>query len=429
MEMALPKLYRVRQTFPAPEVKDIPGTIATELGRARFKERVRPGGRIAVAVGSRGVARIDRICRAVVEALRDRGYSPIIVPAMGSHGGGTARGQEEVLAGYGITEATMGAPVVASMEVVELGRTDEGDPVYFDRVAGQCDGIVAINRVKAHTDFRGRWESGVLKMLVIGLGNDAGAQVIHRHGTRGLRECIPKAARVILANAPFILGFGIVENAYEQPAEIRAMTPEEIWEIEAELLIKAKSLAARLPFARAELLIVDELGKNISGSGMDTNVLGRMAIETEPDPERPKIRRIVVLDVTPESHGNAIGIGLADYTTLKLLQKIDWKPFLNNTWASAFHERSKIAVPMETEQRAILAALRSCWDVPGERARVARIRNTLEITELFVSEALLSELDTDHPVEIVSGPWEMEFSPEGDLVKTGPHSLGGEHQA
>ena len=292
-----------------------------------------------MGIGSRGVSGIAGIAKTTVDTLREMGYQPFIVAAMGSHGGATAAGQRELLAGYGVTPEAMGVPVKTDMETVVLGTNPVGLPIYFDKNAYEADGIVLVNRVKPHTDFHSTHESGVLKMMVIGLGKRDGASQVHKLGVRGLREVLPAVGRFLVKNTRFALGLAIVENAEDMPAEIAALEPETIFESEPVLLERARSLMGRLPFDQIDVLVVGELGKNYSGAGMDPNVIGRLLIETQPDFDRPLITRLVVLDVSDESHGNIVGVGFADLTTERLVSKLDPESFRINVITSCCLER------------------------------------------------------------------------------------------
>ncbi len=346
------------------------------------------------------------------------------MPAMGSHGGGTPRGQLQVLGGYGITPKAVNAPIDAAMEVDEIGRDADGYPIFFSRAAREADGIIAINRVKVHTDYQSDLESGVTKMLVIGLGKRAGAESIHKRGLRGLSEGIPAAARVIMAQVPFRLGVATVENAYEELAVVKAILPRDLLREEKELLQYCRTLLLQLPFDHADVLIVEEIGKEICGTGMDTNVIGRLMITGEKDFERPFIRRIAVLDLTNASHGNCTGLGLADFITERVYQKIDLKAFYVNTLTGAMVERGKIPMIMASDEEAIKAAAQTAWDVDPAKVKMAKIRNTLEIYELQVSETLLGDILSDkekaQEIEVV-GPWEdFHFTAQGELLSPTP---------
>ena len=294
-----------------------------------------------MGVGSRGVHGIDVVARTIVNTLLAMEYQPFIVAAMGSHGGATAEGQRALLAGYGVTPEAMGVPVKTNMDALVLGTNPVGLPIYFDKNAYEADGIVLVNRVKPHTDFRGAHESGVLKMLVIGLGKREGASQVHKLGLRGMHEVLPAVGRFLVKNTRFALGVAIVENAEDRPAEIVAIEPESIFDIEPALLERARSLMGRLPFDQIDVLVVGELGKNYSGAGMDPNVIGRLMVETQPDFERPVVTRLAVLDVSDESHGNIVGVGFADLTTERLVAKMDPASFRINVLTSCFLERAQ----------------------------------------------------------------------------------------
>lgn len=321
--MQLPRMLKVRQHFERRGITDLPAHVSREVGRMLAARAIRPGSRIAIAVGSRGINHIPEIVAQVVAEVRKAGGEPFIIPAMGSHGGGTAEGQAEVLKNLGVTAERVGAPIISSLDVVQIGETEEGLPVYLDKNAAGADGIILVNRVKAHTDFHGPTESGLIKMLCIGLGKHKQATLVHYYGVYGLLELIPKMARVVLAKASIICGVAVVEDAYDEPARVIALAPPEIEAREKELLLESKALMPSLPFDALDVLVVDRLGKNISGTGMDTNIIGRLMIRGEKEPDSPRINKIVLLDLTEETHGNALGVGLADFTTRRLVEKID----------------------------------------------------------------------------------------------------------
>jgi hypothetical protein len=386
----------VRQSIPQPRVADIPGAVRRAIRESRVRERVTAGGRIAVGVGSRGITAIPTVARAAVTTLKEMGYRPFVVAAMGSHGGATADGQRELLAGYGITSEALGVEVRTDMETVVLGTSPIGLPIYFDKNAYEADGIVLLNRVKPHTDFHSVHESGVLKMLVIGLGKREGASQVHRLGVRGLKEVLPAVGRILVEKTPFALGVAIIENAEDMPAEIVAIEPDQIFDVEPRLLDRARGLMGRLPFDQIDVLIVGELGKNYSGAGLDPNVIGRLMIETQPDFDRPAITRLAVLDVSEESHGNAVGIGLADLTTERLVSQIDPEPLRINTLTSCCLERSRIPIALPSDREVIQAALETCWRIDPAEARMVLIPNTLEVKTLWVTEPLAAEVRA-HP--------------------------------
>jgi Lactate racemase N-terminal domain len=425
--MVFPPLARVRQSIPQPRVEDVPGTIRRLIRESRIRERVAAGGTIAVGVGSRGVHAIDLMARTIVESLSELGYRPFIVAAMGSHGGATADGQRELLAGYGVTARAMGVAVKTDMETVVLGTNPVGLPIYFDKNAYEADGIVLVNRVKPHTDFHATHESGVLKMLVIGLGKRDGASQVHKLGVRGLSEVLPAVGRFLVKNTRFALGVAVVENAEDVPAEIVALEPETIFEVEPVLLNRARHLMGRLPFDQIDLLVVGELGKNYSGAGMDPNVIGRLFIETQPDFDRPVVTRLVVLDVSDESHGNIVGVGFADLTTERLVSKLDPQSFRINTLTSCCLQRSRIPLTLPTDRDVIEAALATCWRIDPALARVVVIPNTLELKNLWVSRQLEDEVRAHPNLTRETDFLPMPFGGEGSLDQTAlfPESVCG----
>lgn len=423
--MTFPPLARVRQSIPQPRVEDVPGTVGKLIRSSRLRQRVRPGGTIAVGIGSRGINGIDVVARVIVDTLKSMDYQPFIVAAMGSHGGATAEGQRELLAGYGVTADAMGVPVKTDMETIELGTNPIGLPIYFDRNAHQADGIVLANRVKPHTDFRGVHESGVLKMLTIGLGKREGASQVHKLGVRGLCEVLPAVGRFLVENTRFALGLALLENAEDETADIIALEPETIFEVEPKLLERARGLMGRLPFDQIDVLIVGELGKNYSGAGMDPNVIGRLYIETQPDFDEPKVTRLAVLDVSDESHGNIVGIGFADLTTERLVSRMDPAPFRINTLTSCCLERSRIPITLATDRDVIEQALETCWRVDPAEARVVVIPNTLEVKTLWVSRPLEQEVRAHPQLARQTDYNPMPIAADGslDLVGLFPESV------
>ncbi|GAB4437565.1 MAG: lactate racemase domain-containing protein [Chloroflexi bacterium OHK40] len=406
----LPPLYRVRQRWETRPIADIPGAVRAQLDAVGLRGRITPGMRVAVTAGSRGIRDIVAITAAAVAWLREAGAEPFIVPAMGSHGGATATGQLKLLASLGITEASMGCPIHATMDVVELGQIADGTPVYMDRFAAEADGVLAINRVKTHTSFEGPIESGLAKICAVGLGKRQGAETVHRTAVYGLKQQMVPMARVVVERGNVLAGLAIVEDAREQTAELVALPPEEIGgPAEARLLERSKALMARLPFHQLDVLVVDELGKNISGTGMDTNVIGRLPIPGEPPPTSPVINVIVVLDLTPETQGNANGMGLADLTTARLASKVDFRSTYVNVLTAGLVGLCKGGLPivLPTGRDAVATAVKVCGRANPADARLARIRNTLLLEELLVSPALLPEVEA-HPGLELLGPasWE-----------------------
>ena len=412
--MALPKMIRVRQTFPRPRVADIPKAVTETLGSAAL--RVKPGDTVAVGAGSRGIANIDVIVGATVRWLKDLGARPFVFPAMGSHGGGTAEGQLSVLEHYGITEATMGCPVRATMEVIQVGEA-LGLPVWLDKLASEADWIGIVNRVKPHTDFKGSIESGLFKMMTIGLGKHKGAIQYHRANIHhGYETVITSVGREMLAKARIGFGVGIVENGYDETAVVEAFAPEALESGERRLLKSAREWMARLPFSPIDVLIVEEMGKNISGSGMDTNIIGRPTNPFEPFPNDPKILWIVTLDLTEESYGNAVGIGNADFTTRRLVEKIDMKPTLINAITACAPGGAKVPATFDTDREAVETALSCIGLTPPDKARVIRIKNTLMLGEIEVSEAYAAEVAKRPDLTPIGDASPLPFDAAGRIV-------------
>jgi len=409
----LPRMLRVRQSFARPRVADIPAAVARTLEAARLP--VKRGDTVAVGAGSRGIANIDAVVGATVRWLREQGARPFVFPAMGSHGGGTPEGQLSVLEHYGITEATMGCPIRATMDVVQVGEA-LGLPVWLDRYAAEADWIGLVNRVKLHTDFKGEIESGLFKMMTIGLGKHRGAIQYHRANIHhGYETVITSVGREMLARVRIGFGLAVVENGYDETAHVEAFAPGDLEAGERRLLKQAREWMARLPFSPIDVLVVEEMGKNISGSGMDTNVIGRPSNPHEPFPADPKILWIVVLDLTDESYGNATGIGNADFTTRRLVERIDMKPTLINCITACAPNGAKIPATYETDREAVEAALSCIGLMPPDRARVVRIRNTLMLGELEVSEAFAPELARRPDVTVLGDPVPLSFDAAGRL--------------
>jgi hypothetical protein len=376
---------------------------------------VAPGARIAIAAGSRGIANLVEILRATAEAVRGLGGEPFLVPAMGSHGGATAEGQVELLSGLGVTERAVGCPIRSSMEVVEVPGTGTSEyRVYMDHLAFESDGVIVVNRIKPHTDFHGRYESGLVKMAVIGLGKRAQAEEMHRWGVRGLTELLPSAAAQLFEVGKILLGIGIVENAYDETMAVETLIPQRILAREPELLDLARANMPRLPTDELDLLIVDRMGKEISGTGLDSKVIGRMRIPGQPEPASPRVARILVADMTPFGHGNATGMGLADITTRRLFDKIDFESTNTNVATTGFLERAKVPMVARTAREGAEWALRSCGPSIVGRERVARILDTLHLEEVYVSRAVLAELEGREGVDVV-GEEEECFGGDGEL--------------
>jgi hypothetical protein len=411
--MAFPKMVRVKQELEGPALADIPGAVRDTMRSLRLQEQVKPGQSVAITSGSRGVANIDRITRAVVDELKGLGLRPFICPTMGSHGEATAEGQLKILEHYGITEATMGCPMKSSMEVVEIGKV-KGTTVFCDKNAWGADHIAVVGRVKAHTDFDGEIESGLYKMMAIGLGKQHGAENYHRAGHHySYGEIFPLVGQAVLDSGHVLFGLGIVENGRDQTAKVQAVLPKDFAAVEKALLKEAKAWMARLPFAKLDVLIVDEMGKNISGAGMDPNVIGRTSVQKPGG--NPNIRMLFVRDITPEAEGNAIGVGMADMTHDRLVKKINYAAMYMNAITSGVPDAAKVPMAFHTDREAIETALGMIGLTPPEQARVVRIKNTLDLTEIDCSEALLAEVTAHRRLTAATEPQPMVFTADGSL--------------
>jgi len=416
-DLPMPLMYKVRQKLEVPKVEDVPGTVRAELTRIGIAKLARPGARIAITAGSRGIVNIVTVIRTVAEVLKEAGAQPFVVPTMGSHGGASPEGQRNVLKNLGITEESVGVPIVSSLEVVQVGRTPDGTPVYVDKNAAQADGIVVVARVKPHTDFDGPIESGLMKMMVIGLGKHKGALAAHRLAmTRGFQYAIPTVGRVVLKEAPIIAGLCLVENAYDQTAKIQAVLPADFEQEEMKLLVLAKRLIARLPYEQMHILLVDEQGKDITGAGMDPNVIGRIMNRASPEAVTPDITRIIIRDLTEATHGNATGVGKADFTTRRLFEKIDYFATYVNCITGGAPEGARIPMICDSDKQALVYAMTTIGDFDEKTMRLMWIRNTLELEEFLVSEAMLAETKARPELEVVGGPYEMKFHDDGYLV-------------
>jgi len=417
----LPKMVEIHQSIPSLKLDDFVSKIRKELKKAGLANKIKPGAEIAVTAGSRGVAHYPEILAIVVEEIKKAGGKPFLIPAMGSHGGASPEGQVSILRDLGVTAETVGAPIRATMEVDFVGELGNGSPVYVDRNALKADGIVVVGRVKPHTDFKGEIESGLMKMIVIGLGKQKGAEMIHRFKSEGYHKLIPEAAKLIMKKAPIILGLAVLEDAYHDIAVVKAIEPEDIEREEKKLLGKAKTLLARIPFKDIDVLIIDEIGKEISGAGLDTNVVGRFWLPGEVDPLSPNIRSIVVLDLSEETHGNAIGMGLADITTQRLVSKIDYQSTFVNALTSGHPLCAKTPVFLPTDRDAITIALQTSGVIDTQKAKVVRIKNTLRLEKMWISETLYEEVKADTKLQktlkIAGEPREMQFDVLGNLAR------------
>ncbi len=423
-EAALPRLFELRQTFPKSGSIDIPAVL--DAGVPPLTAGLKPGSRVAVGVGSRGIANLAEVVARVTTNLREAGMEPFIIPAMGSHGGATSEGQLRILADYGVTGASMGVPIRASMETRVVGRNPLGMDVVMSAEALDADAILPINRIKPHTDFQGGLGSGVVKMLVVGFGKHAGAAQFHRSAMRlGYEEALREAAEIILSSAPVMGGVALIEDAHHQTAAVEVIRPEAFIGAEERLQQQAAALMPGLPFEDIDLLIVDRIGKNISGTGMDTNVIGRgvhgysthFGEQAKAGP--PCIKRIFVRDLTTETHGNAIGIGMADFTTDRLVAKTDRRiTGVNSLTAMTLHA-AKLPISFPSDREAIARALESLGMASDATARILRIRDTLSLESLQASEALLRAAADREDLQTASEPAAMAFDKEGNLRDLG----------
>lgn len=412
----LPNTLRVRQRFDASHIEDVEGALVEQLHRPGCIDRIKPGQKVAIAVGSRGVSQIDLLVRVTVAEIKKAGGEPFIVPSMGSHGGATAEGQAAVLAHLGITEASVGAPIRSSMEVVKLGELPNGLPVYADRIASEeADAIVVVNRVKPHTAFRGKVESGLLKMISIGLGKQKGAEATHHLGFKYMAENVPAMARIMMAKLPIAFGVATVENAYDLPCHIEVVPAEAMEAREPALLEMARARLPKLLFDPIDVLVIDYIGKNISGDGMDPNITGRY-----PTPYAhggPEVTKMVVLDLTKETEGNANGVGTADFTTQRLVDKMDKEATYANGLTSTVVAPTKIPTTLPNDMLAIKAAVKTSNVLDLSQVRLVRIKDTLHLGEIEISEALLPEAEAHPDVEILSQPAPMAFDTQGNLAQ------------
>ena len=414
-DIQLPRMNRIEQVFPRPGIgiDNIPGMIREQIARRNLMKSIKTGQSVAVAVGSRGITNQPLIVRTLVEEILRAGGKPFIVPAMGSHAGATAEGQKKMLWGLGFTEDAVGAPIRSSMEVVELGRTESGLPVLIDRTAWEANHLIIVNRIKPHVCFRGKYESGLLKMIAIGLGKQKGADICHNLGFGRMAENIPDIAREALKKIRLLFGVGLIENPFHETCRIACLRPEEIVEEEPVLLEEARTLSPRLHFDSLDILIIDEIGKDISGSGFDTNVVGRY--HSEWISGGPKITRLAILDISEESKGNGNGLGMADFTTERAAAKFDGEQTYPNTLTATLTGGVKIPMALRNDRLAVQACVKTVNLQNRQEARIVRIKNTLFLTELEVSENMLPVLENDSRFRILGEPYDWAFDKEGNL--------------
>ena len=407
----LPRMYLVEQRFSRESIADIPAAVRGELARLEPGKTIRPGHTVAIAAGSRGIRRIDEIIKSVVGEMKALGAKPFIVPAMGSHGGGTAEGQRDVLGRYGVTEEAMGCEVRSSMDVVRAGESRLGMPVYLDRFASGADHIAVVNRVKPHTKLIGRVESGLVKMCLVGLGKREGARAFHRAvGLHPWMDVAESSLEVLLGRSRLAFGLAVIQSAYEEIAGLAALYPQDFLREEPALLEKARSLMGRLPFNDVDLLIVDRMGKEISGTGMDTNITGRK------DGSPMRVTHVFVRDLTDATRGNAQGIGLADFTTRRLVEKIDYRALYVNAQTAYRTDSCKVPMTFDCDRDALRTAFEMSGAERPEEYRIAWIRNTLDLERIALSEAYLGRLEGIDSARTAGAPFPVTFDGDGNLV-------------
>lgn len=420
-DMPLPMMQIAKLHHPRSDaITDVEVAVDGVLAKSNRLGGLPDGASVAIAVGSRGIAGIQKVVAATVAHLKQRAFIPFIVPAMGSHGGATAEGQEAMLAHLGITESSTGAPVHATMETVDYGSTMQGIACHFDKYAAEADAVICINRVKSHTSFDRPVESGLTKLVAVGLGKQAGAQNVHRIGPRGYTEVLPALARIALDQSPVAFGVALVENADKQLIAIEGAEPEEFEKVDERLLKRAKSLLARLPFDQIDGLIVEKIGKDISGSGMDPAVVGRVGIRTIPDPDKPRVTKLAILGVSEESDGNAVGLGNADYTTCQVVNGIDLLPMYMNSITATGTEGARIPAVMPDDLTMLRAMVATSWQADFEQVRFCQIRSTLHLHKILISPALAKDIEGRSDVEILSDPKPLDFTMEGALITRCP---------
>lgn len=415
--MVYPEMFAMRQTFSHECEADVPGAVQRELRRIFAHTAIRPGARVAITAGSRGIRDLAAVIRAVVNELKSRGALPFIFPAMGSHGGGTAEGQAAVLRHYGVTEEDMSCPILSSMDCRRIGESKEGIPLFLDRHASEADHVVAINRIKEHTEFKGEIESGLMKMMLIGMGKQDGARVYHKAFTDfGFDRIAESLAHIVVERAKILFAIAIIENGYEETAMVRGLLPNEIIASERALLQKAKALAPRLPFDDIDIAVVDEIGKNISGAGMDTNVIGRFYNQVAREPAKPRIKRIYVRRLTEQSMGNAIGVGLADFVHRSVVERMDVRVTNNNALTASNPEKARIPIVCDSDREALDFCFNTIGLTPPEDVRMIRIRNTLNLTEIDISSRLATQAGMRSDLEVLAGPVRLAFDAAGELL-------------
>jgi hypothetical protein len=414
--IAIPQMARIKQIFEDNSIRDIPATIAIEFSKIEIASTIKPGMSIAITAGSRGVANIEKIFKGIIDHVQKLGGKPFIFPAMGSHGGATAEGQIEVLASYNITERTMGVPIRSSMETVIIGHTPDGQSVYLDKIASQADGIIVVGRIKPHTAFRGTYESGLLKMMVIGMGKQKGAESCHMEGFGRMAHNVETYADIILKNARILFGIGLIENAFDDTSKIEAIPTNEIKKREKDLLVEAKQLMPQIMFPKFDILVIDQIGKNFSGDGADPNI--STTYSTPYASGGPEFQRYVVLDLSEETHGNAIGIGMADFTTKRVYDKMDFDKTYPNALTTTVVSGVRMPMVLRNDRLALQAAIFCCTEIDKAKPRIVRIMNTSHIENIWISEPLVPEALTNKKIEIIQPAGEVKFDRDGNFASS-----------
>jgi len=409
-------MFHIEQIFDKNRLDNIPKVITREFKRIDLIQRIKPGMQIGITVGSRGIKNITLIIKSIIQEVKQRGGIPFILPAMGSHGNANTEGQKKILESYGITEESTGVPIKATMEVVKLAILKNGLPVYFNKYAFQADGVIVVNRVKVHTVFKAKIESGLHKMLAVGLGNHKGASFVHSLGPENISRYVEEFGQLILKKAPILCGVGILENAYDETKKIVAASPEDFLKVDQELLKECKDIMPTLPIKDIDVLIVQEMGKDISGAGIDTNIVGGVKAYVKGEYNPPKINKMVILDLTTPSHGNAIGMSIADIVTKRLYDKIDFEATYKNVITCGYLDRAKTPIVLKTDKEAIKVALSTVYKLPGTEPRVIFMRNTLLVHNLLVSKAIYEEIKEREDIIITEFGEKLTFDSEGNLT-------------
>ena len=412
------KLAKIKQLFPHRGIESPQDEFLSLLNSSKFKAALSGRKRIAIAIGSRGISNLVVFVSQLVDFLKELGIEPVIAPAMGSHGFAAADGQTTVLNKLGINRDSVDAEIISSMDVISLGQVEVDGreyPVYVDSTAWQYDGVILLNRVKTHTDFTGRYESGLVKMATVGLGNHEGAKQVHSLGTCGLKKLMPSLAKVVFSGDKVVGGFGIIEDAYHKTAGLHWLDRDEILDKEPQLLEESKSLMPHLPINDIDLLIIKQMGKEISGTGIDPKIVGRSMIWGEQEPACPNIELISICDITRNSYGNALGMGLSDFITRRLFDKIDFAALKENIFTTTFYQRGKTPLVLENEQELIDVCLRH-FQRRGEKPKIILIKDTLNLSDMYISEAVLDELGNRDDIELVCEPKDIAFDNDNRIM-------------